>query len=70
MTNPDYVPIMKIAAAVITDEGGATCHAAIASRELKIPCIVGTKHATRVLKNDDEVAVDAEAGVVKILTVH
>ncbi len=68
MTNPDYVPIMKIAAAVVTDEGGATCHAAIASRELKVPCIVGTKIATQVLKDGDMVEVDAQKGVVKILT--
>lgn len=67
MTNPDYVPYMKIAAAIVTDEGGTTCHAAIASRELKVPCIVGTKIATKVLKDGDLVEVDAEKGIVKIL---
>ena len=65
MTNPDYVPLMKIASAVVTDEGGATCHAAIASRELKVPCIVGTKVATHILNDGDMVEVDANKGVVR-----
>ncbi|KND47453.1 MAG: pyruvate, water dikinase [Parcubacteria bacterium C7867-004] len=67
MTNPDYVAIMKIAGAVVTDEGGMTCHAAIASRELKVPCIVGTKNATQVLKDGDMVEVDADTGTVRII---
>lgn len=67
MTTPDFVPAMKRAAAIITDEGGITCHAAIISRELKIPCIVGAKIATKVLKDGDMVEVDAERGIVKIL---
>jgi len=67
MTNPDYLPIMKIASAVVTDEGGATCHAAIASRELKIPCVVGTKIATHVLQDGDIVDVDAIQGIIKKL---
>ncbi|MFH1187692.1 MAG: PEP-utilizing enzyme [bacterium] len=67
MTLPDYVPAMKLAKAIITDEGGITCHAAIISRELGIPCIVGAKIATRVLKDGDEVEVDADKGIVKIL---
>lgn len=67
MTNPDYVPIMKKAAAVVTDEGGMTCHAAIASRELQVPCIVGTRVATKVLTTGDLVEVDAEQGVVQII---
>src|SRR5699024_7651071 len=50
MTNPDMVPAMKRASAVVTDEGGRTCHAAIVSRELGIPCIVGAKSATEVLE--------------------
>ncbi|MBS3158876.1 hypothetical protein J4206_06335 [Candidatus Woesearchaeota archaeon] len=66
-TRPEYVPIMKLAAAIITDEGGITCHAAIVSRELKIPCIVGTQAATKVLKDGMVVEVDAEKGVVKIV---
>jgi len=64
MTNPDMVPAMKKAAAIVTDEGGRTCHAAIVSRELGIPCIVGTKTATQVLKPGTEVTVDATRGVV------
>ena len=67
MTYPDYVPQMKMAAGVVTDEGGITCHAAIVSRELKIPCVVGTKIATQVLKDGDLVEVDANNGVVRIL---
>jgi len=67
MTTPDFVPIMRKCAAIVTDEGGLTCHAAIVSRELGIPCIVGTKIATQVLKNGDLVEVDANNGIVKIL---
>ncbi|HPN15033.1 MAG TPA: PEP-utilizing enzyme [bacterium] len=59
MTRPEYVPIMKKAAAVITDEGGLTCHAAIVSRELGVPCIIGTQVATKILKDGDMVEVDA-----------
>lgn len=65
MTNPNLVPAMKRAAAVITDSGGVTCHAAIVSRELKIPCIIGTKIATKVLKDGDKVVVDANQGEVR-----
>ncbi|WBW49673.1 phosphoenolpyruvate synthase [Peptoniphilus equinus] len=64
MTNPDMVPAMRKAAGVVTDEGGRTCHAAIVSRELQIPCIVGGKNATKVLKDGMEVTVDATRGVV------
>lgn len=67
MTRPEFVPTMKKASAVITDEGGITCHAAIVSRELKKPCIIGTKIATQVLNDGDEVEVDASNGVVRIL---
>jgi phosphoenolpyruvate synthase/pyruvate phosphate dikinase len=67
MTTPDYVPAMKIAGAIVTDEGGITCHAAIVSRELGIPCIIGTKNATKVLEDGDLVEVDANQGIVKIL---
>jgi len=66
-TNPTFVPAMKKAAAIITDMGGITCHAAIVSRELGVPCIVGLKIATKVLKDGDEVEVDANKGVVKII---
>ncbi len=65
-TNPELVPAMKKAAAIITDEGGITCHAAIVSRELKIPCIVGTKIATRVLTDGTRVNVDAQHGIVTV----
>ncbi|MBC7104416.1 MAG: phosphoenolpyruvate synthase, partial [Firmicutes bacterium] len=64
MTNPDMVPAMRKAGAIVTDEGGRTCHAAIVSRELGVPCIVGTKTATQVLEEGMEVTVDATRGVV------
>jgi len=67
MTTPDYIMAMNRSAAVVTNDGGITCHAAIISRELGIPCIVGTKFATRVLKDGDLVEVDARKGIVKIL---
>jgi phosphohistidine swiveling domain-containing protein len=67
MTRPEYVPVLKKVAAIITNEGGITCHAAIVARELKKPCIVDTKHATSVLKDGDMVEVDAETGKIKIL---
>ena len=66
-TNPSLMPIIKIASAIVTDEGGITCHAAIICRELKIPCIIGTKHATKVFKDGDMVEVDAGKGIVKRL---
>jgi len=62
MTDPDWVSIFPLAAAIITDEGGATCHAAIVSRELGIPCIVGTRIATKVLRNGDELTIDCSSG--------
>jgi len=67
MTRPEMMPIMKRAAAFITDEGGITCHAAIVSRELGIPCIIGTKIATKVLRDGQLVEVDANKGIVKII---
>ncbi len=67
MTNPDLMPAMRNAIAIVTDEGGVTCHAAIVSRELGIPCIVGTKYATKVFKDGDLVEVDANKGVVRRL---
>jgi pyruvate,water dikinase len=66
-TNPILVPIIQKSSAVITDEGGALCHAAIVSRELKKPCIIGTKIATKVLKDGDMVEVDADKGIVNII---
>jgi phosphoenolpyruvate synthase/pyruvate phosphate dikinase len=67
MTRPEFIPLMKKAAAIITNEGSITCHAAIISRELHKPCIIGTKIATQLLHDGDEVDVDADHGVVKIL---
>lgn len=64
-TNPAYVPAMKKAAAIVTDEGGITCHAAIVSRELGIPCVTGTKFATSLLKDNDLLSVRATEGIVK-----
>jgi phosphoenolpyruvate synthase/pyruvate phosphate dikinase len=67
MTTPDFVSAMQKAAAIITDEGGITCHAAIVARELNKPCVIGTKFATEILKDGDEVEVDADNGVVRII---
>jgi pyruvate,water dikinase len=64
MTTPDMVPAMKRSAAIITDEGGMTCHAAIVSRELGTPAVVGTRDATRVLQDGQVVTVDGEKGHV------
>ncbi len=64
-TEPNLVPAMKKAAAIITDQGGITSHAAIVSRELGVPCVIGTKIATKVFKDGDEVEVDATNGVIK-----
>ncbi len=67
MTRPDYLPAMKKAAAIVTDEGGITCHAAIVSRELGIPCVIATKNATKVLKDGWIVSVKANHGQVLVL---
>ncbi len=67
-TRPEYIPAMEKASAFITNDGGITCHAAIIARELKKPCIIGTKVATQVLKDGDLVEVDADNGIVKILS--
>ncbi len=64
MTTPDFVPAMKRAVAIVTDRGGRTAHAAIVSRELGIPCIVGTEKATNILKDGQEVTVDGSSGKV------
>jgi pyruvate,water dikinase len=64
MTNPDFVPFMKMASAIVTDKGGITSHAAIVSRELAIPCVVGTETATKVLKTGKEYTVDSRNGIV------
>lgn len=67
MTTPDLMPFIRKSSAIITDEGGVTSHAAIVSRELNKPCIIGTKIATQVLKNGDLVEVDANKGIVRKL---
>ena len=67
MTRPEYMPILKKAAAIVTDEGGITCHAAIVARELNIPCVIGTQNATSSLKDNDYVEVDADKGIVRII---
>jgi pyruvate,water dikinase len=64
MTAPDWVPLMRRAAAIVTDTGGMTCHAAIVSRELGVPCVVGTSNATTTLADGDVVTVDATQGAV------
>lgn len=66
-TRPDFLPVMKKVVGFITNEGGLLSHAAIVARELKKPCIIGTKIATKVLKDGDYVEVNADTGVVKIL---
>jgi phosphohistidine swiveling domain-containing protein len=67
MTSPDFVPAMKKSSAIITDEGGITCHAAIVSRELGIPCVIGTKIATKVLKDGIKVEIKANHGLIKVI---
>jgi phosphoenolpyruvate synthase/pyruvate phosphate dikinase len=67
MTIPNFIPAMERASAFVTDEGGILCHAAIVSREMRKPCIIGTKIATKVLKDGDVVEVDANTGVVRKL---
>jgi len=66
-TQPDLLPAMKKAAAFVTDQGGVTSHAAIVAREMNTPCVIATKIATKVLHDGDEVEVDADKGIVKIL---
>jgi len=58
--------LMRRAKAVVTDEGGLTCHAAIVSRELGIPCIISTKNATKILKNGDQIEMDLSTGLIQI----
>jgi pyruvate,water dikinase len=64
MTDPDFVPFMKMASAIVTDKGGITSHAAIVSRELNIPCVVGTETATQIMKTGQEYTVDSRNGVI------
>lgn len=69
MTDPKFIPLLKKAKAIVTDEGGQLCHAAIIARELGISCVVGTWNATKILKDDMEIEVDAYKGTVKILPI-
>jgi phosphoenolpyruvate synthase/pyruvate phosphate dikinase len=66
-TNPDLMPAIKKSAAIITEMGGMTCHAAIVSRELNKPCVIGVRNATKILKKGDIVEVDAYHGIVRRL---
>ncbi|HAZ28971.1 MAG TPA: hypothetical protein DCY48_04335 [Candidatus Magasanikbacteria bacterium] len=65
MTHPEYMVGIRKAGAIVTDEGGVVCHAAIVSRELQIPCVIGTKNATKIFHDGDMVEVDAEKGTIK-----
>ncbi len=67
MTRPEFISIIKKASAIVTDEGGIGCHAAIVSRELNKPCVIGTKNATEIIQDGDLLDVDADNGVIKIL---
>lgn len=67
MTTPEFVPALKKVVAFITDEGGITSHASIVAREMKKPCVIGTKNATKKLKSGDEVEVDANNGIIRLL---
>jgi phosphoenolpyruvate synthase/pyruvate phosphate dikinase len=68
MTTPNFIPAMERAAAFVTDEGGITCHAAIIAREMKKPCVIGTKNATKLIHDGDLIEVDADKGTVKIIS--
>lgn len=67
MTRPEFVNVLKLVSGIITDEGGVTCHAAIISREMGLPCIIGTQIATSTLKTGDRVILDANQGIIKLL---
>ena len=68
LTVPQLLPVLRKAAAIVTDTGGITSHAAIVSRELGIPCIVGTSRASTALRDGQKVRVDADRGIVEILS--
>ena len=68
MTTPDFLPLMSKASAVVTDAGGLLSHPAIVSRELGIPCVIGTKSSTKVFKDGDLIEVDAKNGTIKKLS--
>jgi len=66
MSDPDFMAAIRKASAIVADQGGLLCHAAIVARELQIPCVVGTEHATRAIKDGEEIIVDAYKGIVTI----
>jgi pyruvate,water dikinase len=66
-SSPSLMPAIIKCAAIVTDEGGIMCHASVISRELKKPCIIGTKFATKIFKDGDMVEVDADKGIVKVI---
>lgn len=66
MTRPEFMPIIKKAAAILTEQGGITCHAAIIAREINIPCIIGIKNLLATLKNGDKLEVNADSGTIRI----
>jgi phosphoenolpyruvate synthase/pyruvate phosphate dikinase len=68
MTTPSFVPLLELAAGIITDEGGILCHAALISREMNKPCLIGVHNATQILKHGDRVMLDAFTGIVRIST--
>jgi phosphohistidine swiveling domain-containing protein len=65
-TTPEFVPLMKRAKAIVTDQGGITCHAAIIARELNIPCVIGTQHATEVIRDGSTIEINGETGEVRL----
>ncbi len=67
MTSPNFLPAMKLSSAFVTNEGGLTCHAAIIAREIKKPCVIGTRIATEIFKDGDLIEVDANIGLVKLI---
>jgi phosphoenolpyruvate synthase/pyruvate phosphate dikinase len=68
MTSPDFMAAMRKCVGIITNEGGLTCHAAVVSRELNIPCVIATKNATKVLKDCDRVEIDADTGTIYLVS--
>ena len=68
MTFPSYIVAMERAAAFVTDDGGILCHASISAREMKKPCVISAKIATKIFKDGDLVEVDADNGIVRIVT--
>ncbi len=65
MTRPEFIPLIEKCSAIVTDAGGVLCHAAVIAREMQIPCIVGTENATKMLKDGDEIEVDADNGTIR-----